>query len=419
MGCFCAVSSKNRQDLYPAYVICGTHYTWDTYWKRWITGTTSKSNAHTFRSYDRLRGSTHRGPPYDHGLSVNIWHAEDGGGEVKGSGVYTDGGVRKYEGGFICPSLWSTVTGVTLSDLALMGSSSFSLNSLGNAEQYGPQAWGKYAPGQSIADLGVFVAELKDVPRMLSSSAKFFLDGWKSAGSKKLANQWLNTQFGWLPFLSDLRKFHYASQNLDRMITHIRRNNGVWRKCGGPVHSDEKTTRIGSTSYTRHYPTLVSTFYSNPSVSGSSYTDLVETTRVWTVGRYRYYIPDIATPNWEGFAKLSLLGARVDPSLVWELTPFSWLVDWITNVEDNLNNLDHGWAKNLVSQGCYVMRESEKRWSVTSTHALKNGSITNTWDHTVRCKSRAVASPFGFGLTGDISARQGSILAALGISRLT
>jgi hypothetical protein len=47
---------------------------------------------------------------------------------------------------------------------------------------------------------------------------------------KKVAEQFLNFQFGWKPFLKDMKDAHNVLSDFDAYVERIREHNGVWRK---------------------------------------------------------------------------------------------------------------------------------------------------------------------------------------------
>jgi hypothetical protein len=115
-----------------------------------------------------------------------------------------------------------------------------------------------------------------------------------------------------------------------------------------------------------------------------------------------------------------LLGITPTPDRIWELTPWSWFVDWFTNTGDILSNVRAFLLDGLVMQYGYMMKEVK----VTRVISLDGGttssgssvSCSSTIEHTVQ--QRREANPFGFGLTWDgLSPYQISILGALGLTR--
>jgi hypothetical protein len=343
------------------------------------------------------------------------------------SGVPGIGVVYKYEGGFLSTfaptSFGPDLTQNRLHSEYLNPGTQYGSNL--DPSPYGATGWNRFRPGKPTADLGVVLGEAKDIPRMLKTSAKGFRDLWKSMGGhstqfgpKKVADHWLNTQFGWLPFLNDVRKFHKTWQNADRKMERIRSNNGRWVKSGGTVDTQTSSEVLASSATnTAHWPALASYLYADPSKTGSHSVSRTESRRVWFEGSFKYYIPNVNSVEWEMKALRVLYGASVNPALLWELTPWSWLVDWFSNAGDVIANLDDNLAENLAARYAYVMQTHEITGEVNSTVRLKYGTLQGTWRFPVTWKSRVGASPFGFGLTSsDLSARQWSILGALGIT---
>jgi len=115
-----------------------------------------------------------------------------------------------------------------------------------------------------------------------------------------------------------------------------------------------------------------------------------------------------------------MLKPEITPETLWDLTPWSWAVDWFSSFGDVLHNVGD-WAKDgLVMKYGYVMEHS----SVTDayTWAGPSGFISrvNPTPLTVvsETKQRRKATPFGFGLTWSaFTKRQAAILVALGITK--
>lgn len=122
-----------------------------------------------------------------------------------------------------------------------------------------------------------------------------------------------------------------------------------------------------------------------------------------------------------------LLGAEFSPALIWELTPWSWLVDWFFNIGSVLENLSSLGLTNTILNYAYATTRREAKWLIHSgsyvrpagttgpgTLAFSGGSYVATVDQ----KIRMAASPFGFGVSGgSLSSGQTAILVALGLAR--
>jgi hypothetical protein len=293
-----------------------------------------------------------------------------------------------------------------------------------DVSSYGPTAWNRFKPGKPAADLALFVAELRDMPRMLRDTCRFFKDAYKDirfGGIRSIKNapgNYVGTQFGWLPFLSDMRKFYHTYQTLDKRIKQLKRDNGQWVKREGTVIEESNDSLIGEWPYPVHNPLLSSQNYPAYPYLGHSIATRHYERKIWFSARFRYYIPDIGSVNWNRKAKRLLFGGSVNPALLWEATPWSWLIDWTSNVGDVIANLDNGLAENLTAKYAYLMGTTTVVGKISSNMATSPPSNLE-WIFDVQEKVREQANPFGFGLTWDnLTLRQWSILGALGLDRL-
>jgi hypothetical protein len=116
------------------------------------------------------------------------------------------------------------------------------------------------------------------------------------------------------------------------------------------------------------------------------------------------------------------LGTRITPELIWELTPWSWAVDWFTNAGDVIHNISQLGSDGLVMQYGYAMRHMRVHeyhrghYSFSDSVGTHVGTVAreigSEW------KQRVAAHPYGFGIDDtSLSARQTAILAALGLTR--
>jgi hypothetical protein len=158
-------------------------------------------------------------------------------------------------------------------------------------------------------------------------------------------------------------------------------------------------------------------FYNTP--YGSFETIKESSFRVWFEARFRYWIPNLESSPWDARAKAIVTGAMPSPELVWELIPWSWLIDWVSNAGDVIANISNSLQNGLTAKYAYVMGHKREVVTTTCFSNFKENPITLSWSASLDAKHRVAASPFGFGLSsGDFSAWQWSILGALGLSRL-
>lgn len=142
-------------------------------------------------------------------------------------------------------------------------------------------------------------------------------------------------------------------------------------------------------------------------------------------GRFRYYVPDIGSDEWTQRATDALFGSKPTPDLLWSVLPWSWLIDWFTNVGDIIANFSKNAVDNetLDSSFCVASLTEALRvevaisWDGWFDNYLPGEELLTYYeDSTV--KLREVATPYGFGIPYDsLTGSQKSILAALAISR--
>jgi hypothetical protein len=117
-----------------------------------------------------------------------------------------------------------------------------------------------------------------------------------------------------------------------------------------------------------------------------------------------------------------LYGLRPGVDTLYQLTPWSWLVDYFSNLGDVIENLNSLTSDGLVIPYAYMMAEKRIVEHTTLQIEVKRGSVWSPLTVGDRIEyvyqRRIPASPFGFGISdGDLTPKQISILAALGISR--
>jgi hypothetical protein len=280
------------------------------------------------------------------------------------------------------------------------------------AESQGPTAWSRFAPGRPKVGLNQFLGELRDFPSLFQVGLRRFKD---------LGKLYLNAQFGWRPFLSDIMSTLKTLEKIDLRIAQLRNEQRKWVKRGGTLYQTSNVVTTAS-SY--------GPWPGNYIVDGKSTITTTTVTHCWFSGRFRYYINGLDDPRWGRFRAIRrIFGLELSPSLLWQLCPYSWLADWCANAGSVIQNLERTLADHLTAKYAYVMLQEETTQEVVATgrgQYLK-GDWSTPWSyfpisvsgkHKSSTKTRCAASPFGFGLTWDgFDAFQLSILAALGLSR--
>jgi hypothetical protein len=248
--------------------------------------------------------------------------------------------------------------------------------------------------------------------------------------TRKSADEFLNYQFGWLPIVSDVRDFVSTFYHMHKLLQQYVRDNGnvVRRRYSFPPEQSYVDTTL-TTSPAVSGPDGYGGYF-NSTVPGCSVVRSRQTTvNRWFSGAFVYHLPQtffarMYAPFAADFqSKSHLFGLELTPDVLWELTPWSWAVDWFSNVGDVIHNAN-AWANNgLVMKYGYIMEHSIVRdtytWSGPSRVYGGQNLIPPPYTMVTETKVRRKANPFGFGLTmGNLSFLQKSILAAVGLTHL-
>lgn len=318
----------------------------------------------------------------------------------KGSGV--------NQSGYIGVAFPSTMYNVAMLDLTKgrfpaiptdLGLDKFQLVS------YGSSAVAKSIPDIPDFSLFRFVGELREglpkVPiRILAKEKKLRATG----------GEYLNFQFGIAPLVSDLQHFLEAVQHPKFRAALQSRLDKEFRV--------RKVLDKGSTSTQR--PLTSAEMSVGPAAGGTGYLKSTRDWRVWSSCSFAYHqlteldrlLADLDNVT----GGLGVLPTAID---IWNLIPWSWLVDWFTNFNQVMTNLSYLGRDGLYLRYGYVMAtytdvQEHYRAGTAYNHPYSTIGTLKT-----ERKYRVGASPFGFGYTWkDFNPFQLSILGALGVSRL-
>lgn len=307
-----------------------------------------------------------------------------------------------------------------------------------DAWSYGATGWKRSRPGNPTANVLTSVAEtlregLPRIPLDLFNRLTALIQGkntWRRLHGTNPGSEYLNGIFGWLPLLNDIKDMYETYRNIDKQLAQIYRDNGkgIHRR-----REIKNTTTITPIQDTRSSTPFTGGWQNVPPIWTTGSTRLIEVRedieRVWFVGKFRYYIPDIGSSQWKARTTRALFGVNPTPEVIWNLLPWSWLADWFGNVGDVMSNLSSNAVDNLAAEYAYVMRTVETRSRMSSYTTWNDNLLTNreirsgvmsgeAFSSTIR-KTRVVGSPYGFGANFDsFSNYQLGVLAALGISRV-
>jgi hypothetical protein len=255
---------------------------------------------------------------------------------------------------------------------------------------------------------------------------------WRSRTDllRSLGDEYLNVEFGWKPLVSDIRGVSSSIAKRHSILSQYERDSGqnVRREFAFPVERKTTTLTPGEFRPSTSPNGAVTFPILNGAVGSSPMTlTLVEESRQWFSGCFTYTTPP-STDSRKKMAYASdqanhLLGTSLSPEVLWELTPWSWAVDWFSNTGNVITNFTNFALQGLVMRYGYIMHEK----SMTLTASLRGKAreapvqvnTAPSQTYTICVKSRAEANPFGFGIGWeDLSPTQLAITAALGITRV-
>jgi len=294
--------------------------------------------------------------------------------------------------------------------------------------QLGAEAIAKVSPSNPVADLSTFLGEAvrEGLPHLLGAT----LRKWRGMSGKELRNsighEYLNVEFGWKPFVGDLRKVAKAITERDALWAQYERDAGklVRRKYDFPVERTVTASLVGNDVSPWISPsggTLEDVTRSN---MGKVYRTDTVTKRRWFSGAFVYYLP-VTVHGRGSVAKeviqaRKLLGLSLTPDVIWNLSPWSWAIDWFSNTGDVISNWSDWAIDGQVLKYGYMMEHtvSERRYTFAGPTGYWGNPLPYDVVLTSETKLRRQATPYGFGLSfGGLSLRQQAIVTALGLAK--
>lgn len=307
-----------------------------------------------------------------------------------------DDGWNKFFQGAVVPNIPSGGTRLTYdsypSNLTLLG--------------LGTTAVARVLPNNPSASLGQFLGEIRNdgLPHLpFIHSMRERTKVAKAAGS-----EYLNSEFGWKPFVSDLRKLAHSVKQSHKIVSqYVKGSDKIIRR----GYSFPTLSRSNFTPCSVLFATSSKTF--NEVGTGNLFEN--QEKEIWFRGAFKYHIPG-GNDLPERFGRFAaeadkLLGIRPTPELVWNLSPWTWAMDWFGNTGDVIHNISYLGQDGMVMLYGYITVRDIR---VSELHCLNPSSSKRV---TSKRQTRAGAFPYGFGATAaELTASQEAVLVALGLS---
>ena len=270
-------------------------------------------------------------------------------------------------------------------------------------------------PTSPVFSAASFIGELREgVP-------KFGIESWKDRThlARSAGKDYLNYEFGWKPLVSDIKNFARTVRNAHAITKEYEDNSGklLHRRYDWPTEFETYFEE-----WTGKYPdpALSLALYRSDHIGRlRSYGKIKR--RRWLKAAFTYYLPPVGSNARDLALANHLYGINLTPDTVWELTPWSWAADWVTNIGDIATNISAFATDGLVMPHAYIMEETslEVKYILDGV-AFKSYPGMQTFSQTFKetSKVRRRATPFGFGINSDtFTDRQIAIITALGLSK--
>jgi hypothetical protein len=300
-------------------------------------------------------------------------------------------------------------------------------------EGFAQGAYARVAPTAVMFDAATFSGELREglpsvrgLTRTFESVPEFL---------QALGSGYLATKFGLEPVLKDLKS---AGEALARATLDLTQNgNRVHRRYAPSPYtldaSVQFTGNLGLFGGTNRgfIPAPHSGLAPTSDTQTGSYpAEMVywkkRSVRRWFEGEFTFFYPLTFDPE-SYLSRLDVL-MNFDWSVrtLWELAPWSWMIDWFLDIEATIKSNELAGNNHLIMHYGYAMEEtsyeSRLSWKRTSQLPAGTAGIPLTGGHTnvTRYKKRLRANPFGFQVnpTSQLDAGQLGILGALGLTKI-
>ncbi len=290
-----------------------------------------------------------------------------------------------------------------------------------------------------------------DVPKVLGNLRRHYIEiqALKTRfrdvrqAAKYLGEQSLNVQFGWAPIIRDIGAGLQVLLTVDRALfpsdsTRRRRDAMLFSVGDQTRRTVEWTANTHLSSRYGSWPSQETSLLHNGRTKGGYVirtpitTDIAlsSSADIRLTAKFNTGLSPTAITNGYVDRGIELLGLKLTPEVIWELTPWSWLIDWFSNIGTIVSNVSTLGADNAKLNYAYSTLRYRESVSfngyrpplITETSAKPQGYLS--WSGDVAfvqqsdMKVRLAASPFGFSVsTPGLSAIQWGILASLGLAR--
>lgn len=283
----------------------------------------------------------------------------------------------------------------------------------------GRKAIQRTIPSKPEAGIATFLGELREsLPQFVGHAVAV-----GGSARRVYGQEYLNLQFGIRPFISDIQKMARSVLHAASLLRQYQRDSGRVVRRRYKLYETSKVTLAGSYVSNPYWvqPTGFTDFDLGVSYGPVYVTDLQKSVASFS-GAYSYHL----SKGHSFLGKLEeyeqkaqhLLGIEITPDVLWELTPWSWLLDWQGDIGTFMSNVTSLSDDSTVLRYGYVMHHTSSV-RIRSQMVYQGGRGTEIRRESTQYeKLRTKSTPYGFdALVSNFTSKQWSILAALGMTK--
>jgi hypothetical protein len=255
--------------------------------------------------------------------------------------------------------------------------------------------------------------DLWTLPRLIRELGELIRTGKRVIGHKSVANNALAAKFGWIPLLRDVT-------DLLKVLDDISRRNDEIKKLYSAEGLRRRLKQHDVNANSEDYPLIESGFL------GGDFLQVLEvrksTTSPWQVVVWKPNNPMDVPDAGDMFrmARNAVLGLTASGTYsgAWDLIPWTFLLDWVTNVQDYV--LAHGNTVPAQPVGsCWFMEHTQVTYFYSDYHkpswlTVGSGQTTNDWKVRISLPATPSINAYLPYITGD----RLSTLALLAVQRI-
>jgi hypothetical protein len=225
----------------------------------------------------------------------------------------------------------------------------------------------------SIINSIIELKDFKSLPRTLMSLGKFLVKTGRTLRQlfHTVGDSYLQAQFNILPLLSDISGIHAALLKTERRINDlVSRAGRVQNK--HYTYSFQELTSIADQSVGYFImPGLVPGLHEIAPTTARR-TVISKPTVFHAEIRYNYNYNDYQVAHAQILGFLDAIGANLNPSIIWNAIPWSFVVDWVLGVSQWLNQFKYRALEPQINILSYLWSVKRERHVLIST---ENGKV--------------------------------------------